>query len=92
MSATSPKFSKVYPTVPTAANFSVYRCSFPWAGAVDCYVRKNGSYWETAEVPVGGYSNAEFTACPVAGASETRLAAVMAFDYHHGTYVGARRP
>lgn len=84
MSATSVKFSKVYPEPAYDGPQPVYVATFPWAGAQRCYVRRNGKVWETAElVSRYGIWYAKFSACPIAGASATRHAAVMAFDYYY---------
>lgn len=74
-------FHKLYPLPGYEGPRPVYRAQFPWAGAVTCLVRRNGDVWETA--PFGSLSQAKFSPCPVADASSTRLAAVMAFDYYH---------
>jgi hypothetical protein len=75
------KFSKCDPLPAYDGPTPVYRATFPWAGAVDCYVRKGPQGWETAQV--GGYlQNARFSICPVAQAADTRAAAVYAFDYY----------
>lgn len=80
-------FSKLYP-LPNydGPRSQVYRCVFGWTGSVPCFVRKVGKVWETAEIPLSGFlRDAKFSASPVAGASASRYAAVMAFDYYHNT-------
>lgn len=90
MSSCSPKFRKLNP-LPSydGPRTHVYRCTFPWASSVDCFVRRIGNQWQTAPIPDSGLlAHAVFSPCPVAGASMRRDAAVMAFDHYH--HKGAR--
>lgn len=85
----APTFRKLHPLPDYEGPKPVHRCTFQWADSVDCFVRFNrtvvkGGAWETAAIPDSGLlRDAKFSLCPVAGASLTRHAAVMAFDYFH---------
>lgn len=83
MSRTRIEYTKISHALPTYVGpLPVYVASPKWAGAKSCYVRRGPNGWETAPHN-GRLSKAEFSACPVAGASRTRWAAVIAFDYFH---------
>lgn len=82
------KYRRLHPLPAYTGPQPVYRASFPWAGAQDCYVRRtaDGKAWETAPIPDGGFggvSAATFSECPVGTAWATRHEAAMAFDYYH---------
>lgn len=78
------RYTRAYPLPAYTGPQPVYVARPQWAGAVACWVRRNGNEWETA--PATGYlQNAAFHACPVSTAALTRNGAVMAFDYYFNT-------